>query len=243
VVRRLSLDVSGEESREWRVVGVGDEDGSIHVAGHSRRRRARVAGTYRDSVRFVSLDDRGTTRWSLTRLSSSFTISLAEQKPRGQSVGGSIHRIAGPHEVPGPYFRSSVFAAGSRGVYYFDEGRAAVEIFSSDGIHRRTALMPIAVVGGGQRVAKPVSRNTAQELGMHPVRGGGSLWIEAVRSRVDGPRNWLILDFEGRLTGSATTPAGDRILEIGEDYLLTLRTNSNGIQATCICQLTRAPAR
>jgi hypothetical protein len=49
---------------------------------------------------------------------------------------------------------------------------------------------------------------------------GGNLWVRAYDWRNDAPRHWTVFDPDGRMLGEVTTPAGLRVTQIGEDFVL-----------------------
>lgn len=48
----------------------------------------------------------------------------------------------------------------------------------------------------------------------------GNLWVERYRTPSEGPTTWMVFAPDGRPLGTVETPAGVRLLEIGEDYIL-----------------------
>ena len=59
----------------------------------------------------------------------------------------------------------------------------------------------------------------------------GYLWIQDYQM-ADGDRVvWSVFDPEGRILGNVETPRGRTVLEIGRDYILTLRTDELGVES------------
>lgn len=62
----------------------------------------------------------------------------------------------------------------------------------------------------------------------------GYLWVRAYEAAV-----WTVFDSEGRVQGIVETPAGLRIFEIGEDYLLGWVSDELGVEYVQLWSLTR----
>ncbi|WP_428276903.1 6-bladed beta-propeller [Candidatus Palauibacter sp.] len=65
----------------------------------------------------------------------------------------------------------------------------------------------------------------------------GYLWVRAYEAAV-----WTVFDAEGRVQGLVETPAGLRIFEIGEDYLLGWVSDELGVEYVQLWSLSREPA-
>jgi hypothetical protein len=53
----------------------------------------------------------------------------------------------------------------------------------------------------------------------------GYLWVREYPLDEDAPREWWVIEPDGRLLGSVTTPASFRVFEIGSDYVLGVWTD------------------
>jgi hypothetical protein len=49
---------------------------------------------------------------------------------------------------------------------------------------------------------------------------GGNLWVREYDWRNDVPRRWTVFDADGQMLGEVATPAGLRVTQIGEDFVL-----------------------
>jgi hypothetical protein len=49
---------------------------------------------------------------------------------------------------------------------------------------------------------------------------GGNLWVREYAWRSDAPRRWTVFDADGRMLGDVATPAGLRVTQIGDDFVL-----------------------
>jgi hypothetical protein len=65
----------------------------------------------------------------------------------------------------------------------------------------------------------------------------GHLWVREYEAAV-----WTVFDSEGRVQGLVETPAGVRIFEIGEDYLLGWAYDELGVEYVQLWSLSRVPS-
>lgn len=68
----------------------------------------------------------------------------------------------------------------------------------------------------------------------------GLLWVEQYRPRYDQKgRTWLVFDVSGRLIRTAELPAGLRVTEIGDDYVVGVWRDTHGVERLRVHQLIR----
>jgi hypothetical protein len=67
----------------------------------------------------------------------------------------------------------------------------------------------------------------------------GFLWVEDFRPPGVGLRTWAVFDGEGVPRARLSLPATNRVLEIGEDYLLTVFSDARGIEYVRLYSLER----
>jgi hypothetical protein len=67
----------------------------------------------------------------------------------------------------------------------------------------------------------------------------GYLWVEVYSRSREEAKTYRVFDPDGRLVGTAHTPPGFRVMEIGTDYVLGVRRDSNGVEFVHLYTLER----
>jgi len=76
------------------------------------------------------------------------------------------------------------------------------------------------------------------------VDSEGYLWVETYSRSREEAKTYRVFDPAGRLIGTAHTPPGFRVMEIGADYVLGVRTDENGVEFVHLYTLERtSPSR
>ena len=71
----------------------------------------------------------------------------------------------------------------------------------------------------------------------------GYLWIQHYQMPDDDRAAWSVFDSQGRILGTVETPHGRTVLEIGTNYVLTLRTDELGVERVESWSLRRGSSR
>ena len=68
------------------------------------------------------------------------------------------------------------------------------------------------------------------------------LWVQEDNLPGEGGTNplWTVFDPEGRVLGFVETPAGLRVYEVGEDYILGRATDDLGVEYAQVWSLSRS---
>ncbi len=67
----------------------------------------------------------------------------------------------------------------------------------------------------------------------------GEMWVELYREDPSAAAEYRVLDRNGRIVASVTTPAGVRIEGVGRDHVLGIRTDDDGIPSVVLYGLQR----
>ena len=69
------------------------------------------------------------------------------------------------------------------------------------------------------------------------------VWVRAGGTPAGQPQSWVVLSPSGAATGTVTIPAGMRLLEVGRDYVIGVRTDEDDVERVGIFPLRRAASR
>lgn len=169
---------------------------------------------------------------------------LVEKAGEGQSV--SFQSVL--------FGLDSYAAVGPRFIYSGDSGTFAIEQRTPAGtlkriIQKSGSPRPVSEeeLERARDAARDRQRQMADQLGtkleakdppartQHPffdrlvVGEGGDLWVRQPGPE-NGPQEWLVFDEQGVWLGSVETPAGLRVTEIDDDYVLGVTTDDLGVQ-------------
>lgn len=152
------------------------------------------------------------------------------------------------------------------GIAFADMARPAIVVFNARGRIERTLSLPYVAgefdesgVGEARRQRLEESRNGAANVmtgAMYskrarppkmPVLGGmvrgldGAFWVWPFTLTDDTAKEYLVVDGNGRPLAAVAGPARFRLREVGPDYLLGVRTDSDGVESVVQYHLTRSP--
>jgi len=100
------------------------------------------------------------------------------------------------------------------------------------GVYRQRAERAV----GGE--AFPATMPVLQSI-MHDR--AGNLWIEEYRAEPSEPPRWTVLDADGQWLGSVATPAGFRVTDIGDDYVLGIERDEFDVEIVRMYALHKNP--
>jgi hypothetical protein len=255
-LRRYSVfDAAGVFARSFRLAGAADEfaypdavfaDGTVlaSVDDQDQGDYAQL-GVVRGTARYNRYDREG------ALIASLVTLPGAELY-KGTHPDGSGYTTSADHAV-------RPLTAAGRSVWYYGSGDALeFQARRMDGtllriarLDRTRRAMPGEVRAARDSVLREASPEARAFWGRVPLPDSlpahgrlvldraGNLWVQGY-TVLDEEEFWHVLDPRGRWLGDVQPPAGLRITEIGEDYLLGIRADSVGVQRVMVFGLQRA---
>jgi hypothetical protein len=226
------------------IVGSSLRDGSIVTrvgTGMIPMRAGEADRIQTDSTTLRTYDASGAERWTSARIADVVSGRAAPQRARGSGRGFTISMRG---VIPGRVSRwnagaANTLAAGVEVIYHFEEPADALVIYNPAGaVRRRVLLRPLEdALRPGPGRAVPIA--DAQVLELFADREGRA-WVEVKRDKLDGNRVWWVFDAQGRWLAEATTPPRPvRLLEIGGDYILMLKTDRDDLERVESCPIVR----
>lgn len=182
----------------------------------------------------------------------------------GQFFGGQSFVTSEGAVAPMPLAREGVSAAGTDFFHYSTNSSLEVHGYTWEGRLARVVRIqrPGRTLSPAElqqvledelsRIADPEMRDARRALYEEiPLSGDlpawsdatvdaqGNLWLAEYSLRGEDTLRWLVIDPEGAPVATAVTPADLGIYEIGEDYLLGLRTEESGVEQVVLFTLVK----
>ena len=237
----------------------GDGEFIASVNSHSSTSNPRFVGQFSDgSVVFAdrrfNIPDEGMAPTPITFIRLGTTGAVMDSLPTIQ--GSPMGRLGTTGMIGGPLFPPLPAMVVWNGLFFVNDGtQPSMKGYSPDGklaaeIHWHQPLFTVQSEDVEEWVETRMSnvaveqRDRVQAMidaqpvpDVFPVHGdfiadaGGRLWVERYHKPLDSPgSSWWIFNEEGRIIGRAALPEGVRVLEIGEDYLLWVRTDEMEVE-------------
>lgn len=171
----------------------------------------------------------------------------------GEHVGSERLGTSGGSR-PHPFGRSTALAAAREGIYLGSGERFEVRRYAHDGQLARIQRAPAEDLSIGaamldayreERLARTTESNrplVERELRDMPLPSGypaftsmvadaaGYLWVERFRAPGDGTRRWGVFSPDGAFLGHVLVPAELELLEVGDDYVLGVARDAEGVE-------------
>lgn len=220
-------------------------DGSLLVAPFGGVDRDQDSGATRDTVPVFRYAAEGSGVDTVGRFPGEENVTIQGAGSSGRwMIRGAV-----------PFGRNTFRAARGDELYVADSERLAVAVYGTDGKLRRVAraahepeaLTPeevarykeeqLASAGAGDEgemtrrllEATPFPQTKSAFAAMQ-VDAGGAVWLRGHTVGGDEPARWTVFDADGRLLGTVQAPAGFRVTEIGEDYVLGVWSDDLDVQ-------------
>ena len=229
-------------------------DGRVVVRGSRRSPRSiSSAAPFVDSalVGVVSLDN----------LMPAWIGTLVSEMILIPGFGGGRGRA--PNIVPYAFGRTHAYAVSGDRLWIGDSETAVVEQYDSRGRRLATVQLPIAqrpldtlllrrqratvlndAMNWNDRArldasyAVPLPRFAPRFTRFVPGPNG-EMWVELFRESPDAERVYVVYDTAGKARASVTMPRGTTLFEAGQDYLLAVRRDQEGLEHVMQYRLTR----
>jgi hypothetical protein len=230
--------------RATNIVGALAHTGAIVATQRTAYHPPVGLSVYADSFRIVVLDPLGIPYAESAPLPDVLRADDMTATPTTSTRGSQAFRMRVNLVSPGPVSRAGRYAqdgasiaTAGNAIYHFEEPHDVLAVHSPSGQMIRRVLLPpldAALRPASDRV-RP--QDEAQLLEVRADHSGRA-WVELARTRLDAPRRWWIVSPVGRLESEVSTPARQRLLDAGADYVLLLRMDANDVETVTHCRLT-----